>query len=121
MIEFQPCVEAIGLSFVGCIVGDFVFRALGVKDSTARYFAVHALFNTVMVYTCAPDLLRVIKDPADCLNGEYSDVQTAWTVGLHLMHVATAFNKVRSHRCCDAAKGNFQRELLFIAGPSVPC
>ena len=35
------------------------------QDGTARYFAVHAAFNTVMVITCAPDVYRVLMVCSD--------------------------------------------------------
>lgn len=91
------------------------FCAYGAQDATARYFGVHAVFNTVMVYYCFPDLMKMLMDPADCLNGEYSDVPTAWTVGLHLMHIVTSWKKVGLLAKCLVGSERFSRSRM---GPS---
>lgn len=61
MIGLVECGRAVGQSFLCCVGLEMVFRAVGIKDSTARYFIIHAMFNTVMVVTCFPDLMRVLK------------------------------------------------------------
>lgn len=95
MLLGWPLAAWIGGSFGLTAVGDgLLLRVLGIASQEARYYALHALVNLIVVILVMPDVLRFLADPLAGLEGEYTDGPLAATVGLHIFHCVSQSNKL---------------------------
>ena len=83
----------IGGSFAATAVGD-LFLSLRIASQEARYYALHAFGNAIIVILIAPDVFRFLSNPLAGLEGEYTDAPLAMTVGLHIFHCASQAKKL---------------------------
>jgi hypothetical protein len=86
-------VSWIGGSFALTAIGDLLLSAV-VQSQEARYYALHALVNLVVVILIMPDIMRFLGDPLSGLEGAYTDGPLAATVGLHLFHCVSQAKKL---------------------------
>ena len=82
-------------SFASTVAGDLLLRfGAGIQSQEARYYALHALVNLIVVILIIPDIMRFLADPLAGLEGEYTDGPLAMTVGLHIFHCLSQAKKL---------------------------
>ena len=59
-------------------------------DQKRRWYLVHAIANTVIVWTVFPDFLNILLDPFSAITTEFNTLPLAIAISLHLFHIITS-------------------------------